>query len=546
MRVNEAVVGTLAAHGIDTVFGIPGTQSLPLNEAIDARSDVRFVMARHETAVSQAAWGYGETSNRPAATCVIPGPGDLNAMNGLKNALNDGTPLVHIAVETEPDIRGGDGIHETPPDTYDNVVKENITVQTAESTVAELERGIAVAKAPPTGPVRIGIPRDFLASDVPLAAAGTFEGGAVSGVPEDAITEAADLLADSDAPVIVAGGGVRRAEATGILQRVAERLDAPVVPTYKGKGVFPEDHDLFAGILSVGSSVHLRDLIAESDAALGVGTDFDAVTTGAWSVKLPDALVHVALHPDDIGTGYDPAVGIVADAKGTLDALDAALADRSATKAISGIDRAETVRNGDADLMADAVSVTEPPITSPSAETALRETLPRDAIVTVDAGGFRIWSLHVVDAYDPHGFVDSGSWASMGVALPAAIGAKLANPDRPAVALTGEGGLMMCMHELHTAAKEQIPVIVFVLNNDDYATISWEAARNFAFESGAFDWPEAPVRFSQIAENLGVRGVVAKTPDDIRTAVSESLGRSHPTLIEVPTDPQEPQAKPLE
>ena len=546
MRVNEAVVETLVANGIDTVFGIPGTQSLPLNEAIDARADVRFVMARHETAVSQAAWGYGETSNRPAATCVIPGPGDLNAMNGLKNALNDGTPLVHIAVETEPEIRGGDGIHETPPETYDTVVKENVTVETVESTVAVLERAIASATAPPTGPVRVGIPRDFLAADVALAAAGPFDGGGVNGVPAAAVAEAADLLADADAPVIVAGGGVRRAAASAALQTVAERLDAPVVPTYKGKGVFPEDHSLFAGILSVGSSVHLRDLIAEADAALGVGTDFDAVTTGAWSVDIPDALVHVALHPADIGTGYDPAVGIVADARETLEALDESLAERSPTPTISGGDRADAVREGDAALMSEAVSVTDPPLTSPSAETALREALPREAIVTVDAGGFRIWGLHVIDAYEPMGFVDSGSWGSMGVALPAAIGAKLANPDRPVVAVTGEGGLMMCMHELHTAAAEQIPVIVFVLNNDDYATISWEAARNFAFDTGAFDWPQTPVRFSQIAENLGVAGVTAETPGDIRAAVTEALDHPHPTLIEVPTDPDEPQAKPLE
>ena len=123
MTVSEVLVDRLLARGVDTFFGVPGTQTLPLNEVVDRRDDLRFVCARHETAVTHEAWGYAEASGTPAATVVIPGPGDLHAANGLRNALNDCTPLLHIAVETEPEIRGGDGIHETPPDTYDNLVK---------------------------------------------------------------------------------------------------------------------------------------------------------------------------------------------------------------------------------------------------------------------------------------------------------------------------------------------------------------------------------------------------------------------------------------
>lgn len=545
MEVNEAVVKVLTENGIDTVFGIPGTQSLPLNETIDGREDIRFVMARHETAAPHSAWGYAETSDNLAATVVIPGPGDMNSMNGLKNALNDCTPLLHLAVETEPYVRGGDGIHETPPNTYDNVVKENITVATPESAAAEVQRAIAIAESPPKGPVRVGIPKNFLDQDITIAETGDFDRKTISGVPATSIDRAADILAGASKPLVIAGGGIRAASASEELFHVAEKLDAPIVTTYKGRGVFPERHDLFAGILSVGSTDQLLDLIAASDAALGVGTDFDAVTTQQWSVTVPDQLVHITLHADDLGTAYRPEVGIVADAKEALAAIENRLEGRDCL-AEDGAKRAQRVRENDAALMADALSVDTPPLTSASAEAAIDDVLTDDTIVSVDAGGFRIWSLHVLEINRPDGFVDTGSWATMGTGLPAAIGAQLANPDRDIIGLMGDGGLLMCLHELHTAAVENIPVVAVVLNNNDYATISAEAAENFDFPDGAYEWDEVPVSFEAIAEELGVDAYHAETPDKIRTTLERALNSDQPSLVEIPTDPREPQAKPLD
>lgn len=546
MGVSKEVIEHLVDNDIHVIFGIPGTQSLPLNEEIDSRADIRFVMARHETAVSHQAWGYSETSNHMAATVVIPGPGDMNAMNGLKNALNDCTPILHIAVETDPHIRGGDGIHETPPDTYDNIVKENITVKNPESAIVDLERAISIAQTPPKGPVRIGIPKSFLGMDVSVASAGNFTQDHVTGIPDDSVSDAVDVLDSAERPVIIAGGGVRAADAGQELQAFAERLNAPVVPTYKGKGTFSETHELFAGILSVGSTTHLRTLIAESDVAVGIGTDFDAVTTQQWSVDVPDSLVHITMNADDIGTSYPPSVGIVADATDVLAAMVDQLEKKGSSSADeTGADRAATVRRNDAELLEEPASVTTPPLTSASAESVLNSVLPDDAIVTADAGGFRIWALHVIEVASAGDFVDTGSWATMGTGLPSAIGAKLANPGRDVVALMGDGGLMMCLHELHTAAVEGISVVAIVLNNSDYATISAEAAENFDLSEGAYQWDEVPVRFDHLGEHLGVATHRAETRDEIRETVTDALDTDRPTLIEIPTDPREPQAKPL-
>jgi len=541
MNVNEAIIDCLTENDVDTLFGIPGKQSLPLNESISEREDIRFVMARHETAVSHQAWGYAETSGDIAATVVIPGPGDMNAMNGLKNALNDCTPLVHIAVETEPEIRGGDGIHETPPDTYDNVVKENITVETPQSTVAELERAIETAKTAPKGPVRIGIPKNFLKMDVPLAERGETELPSAGGVPDAKVDEAASLLSDASKPIVIAGGGVRAADASAELQTVAERLEAPVVLTYKGKAVFPDEHDLMGGVLCGGTGTATKELIADADAALGVGTDLDAVSMQHWSIEVPEDLVHVTLGADDIGTGYDPAVGIVADAAETLDALDAALAEASIASE-TGLERAADARAAVNDRLEELRTVTEPPLTSVATLDAIRAGTPRDAIVALDAGGFRLWALVAFPAYEARDWVTPGSWATMGSGVPSAIGAKLANPDQDVVALTGDGGVLMCLHELHTLADEDIGVTVVVLNNSDYAIISEEAGRSYRMDEGEYGWEGTPVSYTTVAEGLGLDVERAETPAEIEATVADAIENEGPTVVEIPTDPYEPQS----
>lgn len=540
MRVNQAVVDRLIAHDIDTVFGIPGKQSLPLNETIGQREDIEFVVARHETAVTHQAWGYAETSGKLAATVVIPGPGDLNAMNGLKNALNDCVPLLHISIETEPTLRGGDAIHETPPDTYDNVVKENILVKNPEGVAVTIDRAVAIAQTAPMGPVRVGIPKNFLRMDIPIATAGECSEQPPVSVPEAAVDEAAVLLSNAERPVIIAGGGVRCAEASTPLRQVAERLAAPIVTTNKGKGVIPEDHDLSVGVLSGSASPELLDCLASADTVFAVGTDLDAHTTRGWTVELPDTLVHVTLDAGDIGTGYDPTVGIVADAREALLAIHDEL-DPPGAETKNGTARASEVRAAMRKRIQPLLGE-EPPLTSVQALRTVRNVLPREAIVTVDAGGFRVWGLNVFAAYGPRRYVNPGSWATMGTGLPSAIGAQLANPDTPVIALTGDGGLLMCVHELHTAVAENLPLTVVVLNNDDYAIISEEAGRSYQLADGEYNWTETPVDFTTVAEGMGMTAERVDTSTTLADALEAAVQRSGPTLVEVRTDPAEPQA----
>lgn len=537
MQVAEAVVENLLENEIRTVFGIPGKQTLPLNNAIGRRDGVEFVMARHETAVSHQAWGYAETSGKMAATVVVPGPGDMNAMNGLKNALNDCTPLVHVAVETDAEIRGGDGIHETPPDTYDNVVKENSLVEAATDSVRTLQRAITTARAPPQGPVRVGIPKGLLRMDVPLsdpAPAGSTR--RVEPASED-VRAATEMLAGADRPVVIAGGGIRASGAASELRDVVERLGAPTVLTYKGKGVLPADHPQYAGVLSGSASQTLLEYLGTADAALGVGTDFDAVGTRSWDVDIPSNLVHVTLDADDLGVGYEPAIGIVADARETL----AALRDSLPKTTPSGTSMAARIREATAERIEELLTETAP-FTSVSVLEAIREATPRDATVAVDAGGFRVWALNAFPAYGPRSYVNPGSWASMGTGLPSGLGAQAADPDGDTVVITGDGGLLMCLHELHTAVAEDLPVVVVVLTNNDYAIISEEADRTYSLGESRYGWIDAPIDFTHVAGGMGLDAVAVDELNELRRQIRRGLRSDEACLIEVPTDPSEPQA----
>jgi acetolactate synthase-1/2/3 large subunit len=385
-----------------------------------------------------------------------------------------------------------------------------------------------------------------LSSRTPQPAVGEREPAAPPEPPEEAVGRAVDLLSEADSPVILAGGGVRRAGASESLRAVAERLDAPVVTTYKGKGTIPERHPLSAGVLCGGSSVELRDLLADADRGLVVGSDLDAVATASWSAPTPDRLVHVTLDGDDVGFGYETDLGVVADADRFLRALDERR-PADASPARPGAERARAVRAADRERFAalatgSDASDDDPPLRSVEVLSAVRDAVPEEAVVTAAAGGFRLWTLVSFPASGPRSYVNPGSWATMGTGLPSAIGAKLANPERDVVALTGDGGLMMCVHELHTAVAAELPITVVVFNNSDYAIISEAAGREFELPEGAYSWADAQLDFRAIAEGMGLDTHRAERPGEIHDALDDARGSARPTLIEVPTDPTEPQA----
>jgi len=540
-RGSEYVYDALVDAGVELLVGLPGTQTLPLDRAVAEREDMRYVMCRHETAIPHVAWGYHEASGRTAATLTVPGPGDTNAMHGLKNAAEDCVPILHVSADADPADRGKGPIHEIEPDTFDNAVKANLNVERPMDLREDVARGIELAHAPPTGPVRFGIPSGILDTEF---AAPTVSVGAerVEYDVEGDVSRAIDLLAGAERPVVYAGGGARRShEGVRVVGDLADRLGGPVALSYKGKGLFPEDDDRFLGVTGSHFPAGARRVLDRADVVLALGTDFDGVTTAGWELPMGETLVHVNLDPADIGAAYGADVPIVGDVTAVGDVLLDGLGTGDGVGGWDGGHVASAVREEYRDAL-DARGLFDvgPPLDTPRVLEVVREQAPREAVVTTDVGGFRLWSMQLFEAYDPRRFVTAGSWAGMGVGLPGAIGAGLGEPDVPVVCLTGDGGLLMCVHELHTAAEEGIDLTVVVSNNRDYGVISKSPDIDQYTEGHRFTW-ESP-DYVRIAEGFGCAAVRAETADELAEAVAGAVGSTGPTLVDVGVRTDEPSA----
>ena len=540
MTTEEAFVKTLQRHGIKHAFGIIGSAMMPISDLFP-KAGITFWDCAHEGSAGMMADGYTRATGRMSMMIAQNGPGITNFVTAVKTAYWNHTPLLLVTPQAANKTIGQGGFQEVEQmKLFEDMVAYQEEVRDPSRMAEVLARVISKAKQL-SAPAQINIPRDYWTHviDIELPTALEFErspGG------ENSVAHAAEMLSAAKNPVILNGAGVVLSEG-GIAasKALAERLEAPVVLTYKGKAVFPDEHDLMGGVLCGGTGTATKELIADADAALGVGTDLDAVSMQHWSIEVPEDLVHVTLGADDIGTGYDPAVGIVADAAETLDALDAALAEASIASE-TGLERAADARAAVNDRLEELRTVTEPPLTSVATLDAIRAGTPRDAVVALDAGGFRLWALVAFPAYEARDWVTPGSWATMGSGVPSAIGAKLANPEQDVVALTGDGGVLMCLHELHTLADEDIDVTVVVLNNSDYAIISEEAGRSYRMDEGEYGWEGTPVSYTTVAEGLGLDVERAETPAEIEATVADAIENEGPTVVEIPTDPYEPQS----
>jgi len=540
-RGSERVYDALLDAGAELVVGLPGTQTLPLDRIVSEREEMRYVMARHETAIPHIAWGYYEAGGGVAATLTVPGPGDTNAMHGLKNAYEDSVPILHVSADVNPAERGQKPIHELAPDTFDNVVKENVSVERPFDLPAALERGIESALSPPFGPVRFGVPSDVLTEE--------FDAPAATVTPERTVyerdpqvTDAVDVLASAERPLVYAGGGARRSpEGPRVVRELAAALDAPVATTYKGKGVFPEDDPRSLGVTGAHLPAGARRVFERADAVLALGTDFDGVTTDHWEIPMGDALVHVTLSPGDINASYDADVPIVADVTEAGDEILDGLADAARAPTWDGAAVADAVRTEYREtLRGKGLLDAGPPLNTPAVLDAVRESAPREAVVTTDIGGFRLWALQAFAAYERKGFVTAGSWAGMGVGLPAAVGAALARPDDPVISLHGDGGLMMCLQELHTAVEHDLDITIVVSNNEDYGIISKSPDIAAHADGHRFAWDSPD--FATIASGFGCRATAVDTRSGLEAALDDAIGRDGPDLIDVTVATEEPSA----
>ncbi len=536
---SDQLVERLIEWGIDVVFGLPGDGINGVMEALRTHADrITFIHVRHEETAALAACAYGKFTGRPAACLSTAAPGAVHLMNGLYDARIDQSPVVAITGMTYHDVIGTHYLQDINHDFVLNdpcVYSQRVMGEAHVLPVVDMAVRSAIAQR---GPAAIAIPIDIQSGEAVTGdrSIKNIEGHtAVTALdgrrlpPRDRLERAATALSQGSRTVIFIGAGARGAGEE--VEQAAEKLGAPIVKAMLGKDAVPDDSPYCLGGYAMVGTRPAQNALKGCDSILIVGSsspyiEFLPAPGSAVGVQIDD-------RPERLGLRYPLHVGLAGDAKLTLSELLPLLEHRQDR---SFLERAQAEMHDWRALQAQRAEPHEPPIAPDAIAYHLGRALPERAILCGDSGTVTTWAART-ELRRGQLFSFSGTMCSMMAALPYAIGAQVAYPDRPVVALTGDGSLTMMMGELATLAQHGLPVKVVVMRNDVLGLIKWE---QMAFLGNPQYGVElAPVDFVKVAEACGIPGVRIEDPARVGDQLSEALAAHGPALIEATVDPNE-------
>ena len=537
----------LRQEGVEYIFGIPGAPLMPIYEALFETGWIKPILAKHEQGAAFMADGYARASGKLGVCCATTGPGATNLVTGIACAYADSIPLLVLTAQVATSAFGKGAVQESTchgidvVDMFKSVTKSSVMVPSAEKMGDILRASLRIALSGRKGPVHINIPADFMKKTIRahIVPPSRYRVTA-SQFDRDAIKEAARLLIGAKRPAILAGNGVNLCGAQEELRRLSERLSIPVATSPKAKGAFPENHILSLGVFGFGSTPHAEQylLSGEVDVLLAVGTSLGEPTTCGWDARLEPsrALIQIDIDPREIGKNYPATHGILGNARVALHELiyqvDRDLRwlekkDDFASVRIKEF-KASTPRFADPEKMRSE----EMPLKPQRAIQEMRDTLPGDAVLFVDIGTVMFWALHYFPVYEPDTFYINMGFGSMGHAVAASIGAKLARPDKPVVALVGDSAFAMNGMEVHTAAEIGAPVIWVVFNNGGHGMVYHGERLQFEgkFTTGIF---RNRLNAAELGRSLGAEAFEVSRPGELSSCLKAALGSGRPCVINV-------------
>jgi acetolactate synthase I/II/III large subunit len=521
----EAIVNGLVAHGVDTVFGLPGAQIYGLFDAFH-QAQLKVIGARHEQACGYMAYGYARSTGKPGVFSVVPGPGVLNAGAAMLTAFG-GNELVLCLTGQVPKQFLGKGrghLHEMPDQlaTLRTFVKWAERIEYPDAAPALVSRAFQEMLSGRRGPVALEMPWDVFTQRTDVAASKPFDLFPAPQPDTERIKAAASLVAGSKTPMIFVGSGAIHAR-DEILE-LAELIDAPVVAFRSGRGIVSNAHEL--GLTMAAA----YKLWPQTDLIIGIGTRMELPASGfRWPFQ-PVGLKSIRIDIDPVEMRRITSdAAVIADAKAGTRELLAAVRKRGYSKT-SG--RRAAIREASA-LAQQEIQKIQPQMAYLN---ILREVLPPNAIVTDELSQVGFASWYGFPVYEPRTFITSGYQGTLGSGFPTALGAKVANPDRPVVAITGDGGFMFGVQELATAVQYKIGVVTLIFNNNAYGNVRRDQRERFDGRVVASDLVNPD--FVKLAESFGVSAARVTSPEGFRPALEKALADGGPyvIVIEVPTD----------
>ncbi len=519
----EALVESLSREGVEVMFGIPGVQVMELVDTVFRGNKIRWITVRHEQATAYMALGYSRTTGKTGVAMVVPGPGALNASAAIGSAYAASTPLLLIAGQVDRKNLGRNRglLHEVTEqlDIFRPITKWCHRVMQVDELPMTIQKALFETKSGRPRPVEVEIPWDLWQEKAEVKFNERKLESSQS-IDISQIKQAASLLVNAEHPVIWVGGGVITADASAELTELAEQINAPVVMTPEGKGAISAAHPLAAGMANFATNPVLQ----AADILLCVGSRFYFAPTIRCRVPSGLKIIQIDIDSEEVGRNYPLELGIVADVRIAASKLLEELpqATRSQWSGQRLDDIKARVRSKLEEVAPIQMSIIQD----------IRDELPEDGILVPGVTNLGYWSYIIYPVLKPRTYMTTSYFVTLGYAFPTALGAKIGNPDKPVVAVCGDGGFLFAASELATAVQLGINVVSLVFVDDAYGACLSIQRRDY--ENRAVGTLLKNPDFASLAESFGARGIKLSHHSELKKALHSALAESGPVVIEVP------------
>ncbi|HUA93592.1 MAG TPA: biosynthetic-type acetolactate synthase large subunit [Terracidiphilus sp.] len=518
---SEILWATLVGEGVDTVFGYPGGAILPAYDAL-RKFPIRHVLVRHEQGAAHMADGYSRASGKVGVAIATSGPGATNLITGIATAMLDSIPLVCITGNVPSKVLGTDAFQEvditgvTLP-----VTKHNFLVSRAEDLAAVLRHAFQIARSGRPGPVLVDITKDAQQAtaifDFAAAKPKPYRPHPMLTVEESGLAQAAELIRNAKRPVILAGHGVSESGAMEQVRTLAERAQIPVALTLLGLGNFPASHPLNMGMMGMHGEAWVNNAIQEADLLIACGMRFDDRVIGTPSTyALKAKKIHIEIDPAEINKNVKVDVALVGDLREVLEDLLPRIAGRDGSAWLKTVDASKgAVAVRDIKNLPDLGHLYAAHVMHD-----LWRITGGNAVVVTDVGQHQMWEAQYFHHEQPRTLITSGGLGTMGFALPAAIGAKMACPEKEVWVVAGDGGFQMTAAELSTIVQEKLKINIAIINNGYLGMVrQWQ---EFFYERNYEATPLVSPDFVKLADAHGIQGRAVRTRGEVAAAVEEA------------------------
>ncbi|MFZ2356478.1 MAG: biosynthetic-type acetolactate synthase large subunit [Candidatus Omnitrophota bacterium] len=530
----QILIECLKREGVQVIFGYPGGQVLPLFDKLyDA--DIKFILVRHEQGAAHAADGYARATGFPGVCIATSGPGATNLVTGIANAYMDSIPMIAITGQVKSNLIGNDAFQEADVTGITRpITKHNYLVKDVKDLARIVREAFYIASTGRPGPVLIDIPSDIQMQETEFIWPEKVELRSYKptyfGHPGQ-IKKAVKLISNSKKPLIYAGGGIITSGAHIVLKELAEKIQAPVTWTLMGIGGFPATHKLSLGMLGMHGTGYANHAIMEADVIIAVGARFDDRVTGRIDTFARGAkIIHIDIDPSSISKNISVDIPIVGDAKNILGELLEQINKIPDTyewhKTIEGLKRKYPLKYKDSDKIKPQYVIEQ-----------LYEATKGEVIITTEVGQNQMWAAQWYKYIHPRTFISSGGLGTMGFGFPAAMGAKIACPDKEVIDIAGDGSIQMNIQELATCVCNKINVKVFILNNGYLGMVrQWqELFYKKRYSHTRITSPD----FVKLAESYGALGMCVTKKEDVRPAIEKALAADNTVFVDFRIEPEE-------